>query len=110
VTWFKVDDKLHSHPKAARAGRAGIGVWVLTGSWSADYLTDGYVPPETLRAVGGSRSDADRLVTAGLWLPLGDGWQFRDWCDYQPLRADVLKRRAKGAERLRQWRADRDDP
>jgi hypothetical protein len=106
VTWFKVDDKLHSHPKVQRTGLAAMGLWALAGSWSADYLTDGYIPPETLRGLGATRTHATRLTQAGLWVPLGDGWQFHGWIDYQPSRERVLERRADAAARIRRWRED----
>lgn len=41
MAWFKVDDKLHSHPKLYRASLRAMGLWVLAGSWCSDQLTDG---------------------------------------------------------------------
>ena len=57
MAWFKVDDKLHDHRKARRAGKAAIGVWVLAGSWAMDNLTDGFVP-EVVLLRWGTRTDA----------------------------------------------------
>ena len=38
MTWFKVDDKFHSHRKVAALGAdvAALSLWVVAGSWSAD--------------------------------------------------------------------------
>jgi hypothetical protein len=66
MTWFKVDDKLHDHRKVRAAGKAAMGVWVLAGSWAADNLTDGFIPTTVLPRWG-TRADANKLVTAGLW-------------------------------------------
>jgi hypothetical protein len=98
--WFKIDDKLHDHHKTRRAGKQAMGVWVLAGSWSADHLTDGFIPADVLARWGTPR-DAGRLVTAGLWIvdtQNGEpGWRFRDWSDYQPTAQDVqLAQDARG--------------
>jgi hypothetical protein len=41
---FRVDDALHSHPKAQRAGDEAIGMWTRAGSFCMAYLTNGFVP------------------------------------------------------------------
>lgn len=89
MTWFKVDDRLAHHPKVMQVGNAAMGLWVRAGSWCAAHLTDGHVPTDLLATFGGKRSDADRLVKAGLWIAEPDGWRFRDWLEYQPSAHDV---------------------
>lgn len=107
IPWFKVDDKLHDHRKARAAGKSAMGVWVLSGSWSADNLQDGFVPAEVLTRWG-NRADAARLVASGLWMPSEkdgeEGWTFHEWDERQPLKDDVEQDRAANAERLREWR------
>jgi hypothetical protein len=103
MTWFKVDDNLAFHPKTLAAGNAAIGLWVRAGSWSAQQLSDGYVPADIVRSMAAA-PQAERLVSAGLWVPYGGGFQFHQWTERQPTRGDVEKRRRAGAERLRQWR------
>ena len=45
MSWFKIDDKLHSHKKVARLhGIAPMGLWALAGSWSSSQETDGFIP------------------------------------------------------------------
>jgi hypothetical protein len=98
MPWFKVDDKLASHPKVMRAGLAAMGLWVKAGSWSARYLTDGHIPTEALGMLGGTRAHAQALVKAGLWLEDMDGWRFKDWSDFQPSAADVELYRSATAD------------
>ena len=97
MPWFKVDDKLHDHRKSRKAGKAAMGVWVLAGSWSMDNDTDGFVPADVL-ARWGTRADASRLVSAGLWLTdehEGEkGWRFHDWSRFQPSAAVTAAKRA----------------
>jgi hypothetical protein len=90
MPWFKVDDSLAYHPKVLAAGNTALGVWLRAGSWSARHLTDGFIPESVLATLGGTRSNADALVKAGLWITESDGWRFHDWLEYQP-RADDVK-------------------
>jgi hypothetical protein len=105
MTWFKVDDGLHSNRKRVRAGHEAMGLWVIAGSWAADELTDGWVPDDVIEylvpVVG--HDLAKRLERAGLWNRKSrdgeEGWQFRHWDEYQPSKVKVLHERAAAAER-----------
>jgi len=79
VTWFKVDDGLHSHPKWMAIPPAARGLWVTAGSWASAHLTDGHIPRHALTALGGRPRDAADLVRIGLWEENGDGWRFHEW-------------------------------
>jgi len=110
MPWFKVDDKLHSHVKAARAGLEAMGLWTIAGSWSMDQLTDGFVPDYiAARLHPKAKRLAAALVKAGLWDEAekdGDtGWQFHDWDEYQPTRDETEAKREAERERKRAWRA-----
>jgi len=113
--WFKVDDKLHDHRKARKAGKAAMGVWVLAGSWAMDNEMDGFIPDDVL-ARWGTLADARRLVTAGLWTRethQGEqGHRFHDWSRFQPSAAVTAAKRAKEHEaglrgNHKRWHADR---
>lgn len=117
MTWFKVDDKLHDHRKARAAGCAALGLWTLAGSWSADNLTDGFVPDSIC-----ARWDrayvklAERLVAVGLWTVAEQdgeqGWRFHQWSTdgRQPTRAQIEKRRAAARERMAKLRDGSREP
>lgn len=106
MPWFKVDDGFHSHPKVMPLSPEAVGVWTLAGSWSANYLTDGEVHANIVRRFGGSSEAVQELVNADLWIDNGDDtYQFKDWSDYQPVKADVEAERAAARERMRQVRA-----
>ena len=108
MAWFKVDDKLYSHPKWIKLPKGARALWVTAGTWSSAQLTDGHVPASVLRSLDGTRREAHALVEAGLWTQNGDGWHFHDWAHYQPSREAVTARRAKDAERIRKWRERRE--
>ena len=104
MSWFKVDDKLHSHPKVLQVPLRAMGLWVKAGAWCSDHLTDGHVPKAILPVLGGNAGDARALVGAGLWVAHGDGWVFHDWLEQNPSRAEVEAEREKNRERMAEWR------
>lgn len=76
MTWFRVDDKLHSHPKWLPLSMEARGLWATAGPWSADQLTDGQVPMYAVRHLGGTPEMAAELVSVGLWHALGDAAEY----------------------------------
>jgi hypothetical protein len=95
VTWFKVDDTLAFHHKVVAAGVSAMGLWVRAGSWSAQTLTDGFVPEHMVPALAdGDAGLAARLVEAGLWRRVKGGYAFHEWSERQPSRQSVEKRRS----------------
>jgi hypothetical protein len=66
------------------------------------------VPKDVLPMLDGTIREASALVAAGLWVEQNGGYAYHDWHQYQPTRQAVIDRRAKSAERLRKWRAERD--
>lgn len=80
MPWFPVDDRFHSHPKAAAASLAAIGLWALAGSWANDHLTNGDVPEHMVRSLSrGATELADELVSVGLWRRTKTGYRFHQW-------------------------------
>lgn len=110
MPWFKVDDKFHDHRKSRRARKAAIGVWTLAGSWSMDHLTDGFIPQSVLGRWG-TKHDAKVLVVSELWDESSkdgeDGWQFRNWDEFQPSKAEIEAEREATKKRVADWRNKR---
>lgn len=106
MPWFKVDDTLAFHHKSIAAGNAAMGLWVRAGSWSMQMLTDGWIPIQVVTQLG-TRAEARRLVSAGLWDEKDDGFQFHEWAQRQPTRVQVLADREAAAERKRKSREKR---
>lgn len=112
MTWFRVDDGLHAHMKAVRAGVPAMGLWLLAGSWSSNQLTDGWVPDYIASRLDPDfREHAAALVRAGLWVEDerdGDkGWRFHQWDEHQPSSESVLAKREAARERMRRVRGQR---
>ena len=106
MPWAKIDDMLHSHPKVAQAGLEAMGLFVVGLSWSACYLTDGFIPDYQLPRFGNGNLEAiaDRLVTAGLWHKVEDGYNIHDYLNYNPSGEKVKAERSANAKRQSAWR------
>lgn len=103
--WFKVDDQLAFHRKTVAAGNAAMGLWVRAGSWCAMHLTDGHVPAHMVALIG-TPAQARRLVKAGLWIEVPDGYLFHQWGEEgrQPSAQKVRDLRKKSADRQADFR------
>src|SRR3990167_9477394 len=98
MPWAKLDDGLYDHPKLDSLGAhrlPGVGLWVLSISWSCRYLTDGFIPTDRISRLGGTVDLADELVRVGLYERCDGGYRIHDWADYQPTRDTVLRKRAQ---------------
>lgn len=111
MPWFKVDDGLSDNVKTRRAGTEAIGLWALAGSWSSRELTDGFVPKSIARRWDPRSKLARKLVEAGFWEDAEkggeQGYQFINWSEYQPSKAEVEAERAAAAKRMRAARERR---
>ena len=103
MPWFRVEESFHYHPKVRLAGNAAVGLWVRCGTYSAQYLTDGHVPPDIAAAYGRTR-EIEALVAARLWLPNDGGFLMPDFLEYNPSAEQVRTDRLKARERQRRLR------
>lgn len=100
MPWFKIDDGFHGHPKVVELSLAAVGIWTLSGSWCAKYLTDGMITLRAIQRMGGDEALALELVERGLWLEVDNNFMFKDWADYQPLKVAVEAERTAARDRM----------
>lgn len=96
---------MHSHPKVRKAGLESIGLWLVSGTYCTDYLTDGAVPEWFVISWPKGKVLAKKLVEADLWETTPDGWRFKSWKEYQRTKTQVMADREKAAQRMRRNRA-----
>lgn len=103
MVWFKVDDNLAFHAKTVAAGNAAMGLWVRAGSWSAQNLTEGFIPDHMVTALG-TDAQARRLVQVKLWHRQKTGFIFHEFLDRNPSKDAVESEREAARERQRRAR------
>lgn len=98
--WFKVDDSFFSNPKTAMLSDGATALWLRSGSWSAQQLTDGFIPARMVPMFRGSDDSVRELCEVGLWERDDErgGYWFHDWSDYQPDGEEVDALRRKRSE------------
>lgn len=110
MSWVRLDDQFHSHPKVLAALDAhprAVALHVLALTFSASQLTDGAVPRSFVKRYGGAKV-AEVLVAVGLWEPHDDGWMMPTWRDHIKSREKVEQERREWAERQRRARGHAD--
>ncbi|EPH40882.1 hypothetical protein STRAU_6097 [Streptomyces aurantiacus JA 4570] len=99
------------------AGNAALGLWLRSGAYAAQHLTDGIVPG-VIAKMYGSKPQIAKLTAAGLWhtsghtcrhpkclQPAAGDFMIHDYLEYNPSRRQVLDRKSKAAEKKRRQRA-----
>lgn len=114
MSWFKIDDGFHCHPKVFAAGTPAVGLYVRCGSWAAQQTTDGIVPKQIAKLYGTPRM-IKALVDSGLWHQKGhdcescpeldaNSYAIHQYLERNSSRVEVeLARKAK-SERQQRWR------
>lgn len=88
MTWVKLDDQLHAHPKIKRAWkcRTALGLHLMALSYSGCFNTQGFVPADFVEEKLPAKKERERatgvLVESALWEPVERGWQIHDWDVY----------------------------
>ena len=97
MPWSKLDDEFYDHPKVIQAGTAATGLFAMALSYTARKLTDGFVSTAMIRRLCADMDDplalAERLVDAGLFEAVEDGYFIHDYLDYNPSSRDIKAQR-----------------
>lgn len=98
--WFKVDDGFCMNPKTAMLSNDATALWLRSGTWAAQQLTNGRVPANMIPMFRCSDDSVQELCDAGLWEYDADKdeYVFHDWADYQPDGDEVDAKRRKRSE------------
>jgi hypothetical protein len=115
VTWFRVDDGLHSNIKVAKLKPAvgALHLWVIAASWCSREENDGWLPIWMVKRLGCNQRQADDLCRVNLWEKVArdeDGYQFVNWTKYNPSKEKLAHLRAQTAERQGRFRETKTHP
>lgn len=72
MSWVKLDDAFHAHPKVRRAGNIGAGVYVRALSFCGAYHTDGFITRVDAAGIG-KTGELKRVTDAELWEEVRPG-------------------------------------
>lgn len=92
MSWARVDDDFHDHPKVVELPLDAVGLWTLTLTWAhrhiASTVVPGHLPPGRVTRLAGSKTRrlAKALTDARLWDVDDEhgGWLIHDFEDYLP--------------------------
>jgi hypothetical protein len=106
MAWLRIDDRVRTHPKVVQAGMTAAWFWFCGICYCREHLTDGFIAKAmlpTLSAGAGTKAAAlaAKLVKVGLWHEVEGGYQVHDFLDWNPARAEVLRKRKEDADRKR---------
>ncbi len=107
MNWARLDVSFFRNPKVADLSDAAKLLYLELLLHSVEHLTDGAISLATVgrHALTEERRQAiEELVRARLWKKAKRGFQIHDFHDYQALAGDVIAKRKKTRERVRNWR------
>lgn len=115
MSWARLDDSFHDHPKVDGLSLSAVGLYTLCLTWAHRHRKTAATPGHITRAratkVGGRRTLAltKELVDARLWdtVPNVDGWVIHDFTDYLPRERDPQERASAGRKgAAKRWESD----
>jgi hypothetical protein len=115
MSWARLDDGFHDHPKVDGLSLAAVGLYTLCLTWAHRHrktaILHGHISEARVRKVAGKQGDAlaSELVVSGLWEiePNIGGYVIHDFADYLPKERDPQERREAGRKgAARRWQTD----
>jgi hypothetical protein len=106
--WVKLDDNFPDHPKVDQLSEGAFRLYISSLCYAQKYLTDGLIaydrPPRLMARY--RPKFLEELVDAGLWERSGPDYLIHDFTVFNHTRDYWVKKRARDAERLANWRAE----
>lgn len=110
-TWAKIAVNLQKHPKmieaTEEAGDSAFAMFVGGILFAKEHLTDGLLRKSVVRTLCCHERPAEVaavLVKVGLWIEVANGYQIKDWSEWNETREEVESKRAVTAARVRRHR------
>jgi hypothetical protein len=90
MSWARLDDRWHDHPKVIEAGLEAAGLWAMMLCWAHQHRRSspnpGVVPVSAVTRLAGNRTKKLTAVLAkvGLLDQADGGWAIHDFAEYLP--------------------------
>jgi hypothetical protein len=88
MSWARLDDNFHDHPKVVGLTLPALGLWTVCLTWAHRNIQQcrepGHLPVGTVRRFAGPKASrlGAELVDAGMWESSEGGWLIHDFGDY----------------------------
>lgn len=114
MSWVRLDDGAPGHRKIVGLSDAAFRLWIVGLTHCNQQANDGRFSAHAARIMFGylaspelGKGAAAELVAADLWAPTDDGYEVRNYLEYQPSKAERDSANKSAAERMRAMRARR---
>ena len=114
MSWVRLDDGAPGHRKIVGLSDAAFRLWIVGLTHCNQQANDGRFSAHAARIMFGylaspelGKGAAAELVAADLWAPTDDGYEVRNYLEYQPSKAERDSANKAAAERMRAMRARR---
>lgn len=114
MSWVRLDDGAPGHRKIVGLSDAAFRLWIVGLTHCNQQANDGRFSAHAARIMFGylaspelGKGAAAELVSADLWAPTDDGYEVRNYLEYQPSKAERDSANKAAAERMRNMRARR---
>ena len=115
MSWVRLDDGAPGHRKIVGLSDAAFRLWIVGLTHCNQQANDGRFSAHAARIMFGylarpeiGKGAAAELVAADLWAaPTDDGYEVRNYLEYQPSKAERDSANKAAAERMRNMRARR---
>lgn len=107
MSYARIEASALWHPKIQRLSAEAFRVWVAALAYARNGMTDGALPDLTSKALGCAvrRSYLKQLVLVGLFDLDNGVYRIHDFGHYNPLKAEIDRKRALGRTRYARWRS-----
>jgi hypothetical protein len=110
MTWAKLDDQFFRHRRNIALSHKAIALKLACVCFCCGNLTDGKIltaeMPLVLAEARVTKATLRELIDNGDLVPLVDGWQVKDFLQWQRSRTEVIAEREKWAEKKRRQRGE----
>lgn len=114
MSWVRLDDGAPGHRKIVGLSDAAFRLWIVGLTHCNQQANDGRFSAHAARIMfgylaspEGGRAAAAELVSADLWALTEEGYEVRNYLEYQPSKAERDSANKAAAERMRNMRARR---
>jgi len=114
MSWVRLDDGAPGHRKIVGLSDAAFRLWIVGLTHCNQQANDGRFSSHAARIMFGylaspelGKGAAAELVAADLWAATAEGYEVRNYLEYQPSKAERDNANKAAAERMRNMRARR---